>query len=318
MSYRNVSWLGFAFILALGIAGPRMSLGKDSEPAPAPLQTPSQSHAQPGAQAQTGAQPSLGDIARKARAEQARSPGKPVKEYTNANLPSGSGGLTVVGPPPAAAAAGAAEAKRGPAYFSSRMAELQQNLDVHQRELAVLQQRLGQNQVQFYSDPNKQLQEQYSRSDIDKVTAAIEQKKQQVEADQKAISDLQQEVQAQGGSSDWLSGGTAAPKADLSGVEKGSQKYWQLRFEAARKAVEQADREQKLSGDELDLLKAQQAHEMASAAAADRAQEVAAKQAQAESARAAAEKAHQELDTVQQEFDQSGAPAEWSQPEQPQ
>jgi len=93
------------------------------------------------------------------------------------------------------------------------MGELQQNLDTHQRDLAVLHQKLGQNMVQFYPDPNKQLQQQYSRSDIDKVNAAIDQKKQQIEADQKAISDLQQEVRDQSGSSDWLTGGSAAPQA---------------------------------------------------------------------------------------------------------
>jgi hypothetical protein len=313
MSYRNVLWLSLSSILAVGIAGPRPALGEDPAPARAQDQT------QAGTQPQSGARPSLGEIARKARAERAENSGKPAKVYTNENLPAGPGGLTMVKPPAEAAApGGAAEAKHGPAYFASRMAELQRNLDTHERELAVLQQKLGQNNVQFYRDPSKQLQQQYSRSDIDKLSAAIEEKKQQVEADKQAISDLQQEVQAAGGSSEWLSGGSAAPKPDLSGVEKGSQKYWQLRFEAARKAVEQADRGEKLSEDELDLVKAQQAHDMGTAAAPGTAQQVAAKEAQAESDRAAAEKAHQELDALQQEFDQSGAPAEWSQPEPPQ
>lgn len=313
MSYHKLLRLGVGCVLASTIAGPLALFGDGQSPAPAPPQNQGGSQAQ----AQAGAQPSLGEIARKARADQARNPAKPAKVYTNESVPSGAGGLTVVGPPPAAAG-GAATVKHGPAYFSTRMTELQQNLDAHERELAVLQQKLGQNMVQYYPDPNKELQQQYSRSDIDKVNAAIEQKKQQVEADQQAIADLQQELQAAGGSSEWLAGGTATPEPDLSGVEKGSQKYWQLRFEAARKAVEQADREQKLSEDELDLLKAQQAHEMATSAAADAAQQVAAKQTQAESARAAAEKAHQELDALQQEFDQSGAPADWSQPEKSQ
>ena len=307
MSYRDFSGLVVALLLAVYVA----STGA------AASQTPP-SAGSPQAVTDSAARPSLGNAARKARAEQGQSSIKPPKVYTNANLPSGSGGVTVLGPAPESEPAPASEGKHGPAYFANRMAELQQNLDTHQRELAVLQQKLGQSNVQFYRDPNKELQQQYSRSDIDKLTGAIEEKKKQIEADQKAISDLQQDVQSAGGSPDWLAGGSAKPKADLAGVEKGSKNFWQLRFETARKAVDQADREQKLSEDELDLLKAQQAHDMATAAAADLAQQVAAKQAQADSDRAAAAKAHQELDALQKEFEASGAPPEWSQPEQPQ
>lgn len=313
MSYHKLSYLGLASVLTLGIAKTKLAAIEDSPSAA----KPAQSQAQAQSPANPPAQVSLGEIARKARAEHAENPSKAGKVYTNADLPSGPGGVTVVAPS-AAPTSPASAAKHGPAYFASRMAELQQNLAIHQRELAVLQQKLGQNMVQYYGNPNTELRQQYSRSDIDRITAAVDQKKQQVEADQNAIADLQQEVQAAGGSSDWLAGGSATPKADLSGVEKESREYWQRRFEAARRAVEQADRQQKLSEDELDLLKAQQAHEMATAAAADAAQQVAAKQAQADSDRAAAGKAHQELDALQKEFEASGAPAEWTQAEQPQ
>ena len=313
MSYHRFFCLGLALLLTLGIAKTRLAAAEDS----ASAAKPPQSQAQAPSQANSRTQLSLGEIARKARAEQVQNPAAPAKVYTNADLPPGPGGVTVVAPSAAATSTSSA-AKHGPAYYASRMAELQQNLAIHQRELAVLQQKLGQNMVQFYPNPNAELQQQYSRGDIDKVTAAIDQKKQQVEADQKAIADLQQEVQAAGGSSDWLAGGSATPKAGLNGVEKGSREYWQQRFEAARKTVEQADRETNLSQDELDLLKAQQAHEMVTAAATDAAQQVAAKQTQVDSDRATAEKAHQELDALQKEFEASGAPADWNQPEQPQ
>jgi hypothetical protein len=72
----------------------------------------------------------------------------------------------------------------------------QQNLDLAQRELGTLN-------TQFYGDPNKQLQQQLTRSDIDKKTAEIDKAKDQVAADQKAIDDAQDDLRASGGDPGW-------------------------------------------------------------------------------------------------------------------
>jgi hypothetical protein len=68
----------------------------------------------------------------------------------------------------------------------------------------VLQQKLGQNQVQYYNDPNKSLQQQYSRDDINKLTTDIDAKKQQVADDNKAIDDLRDQLRHEGGDPGWL------------------------------------------------------------------------------------------------------------------
>jgi len=212
------------------IAGPLAGLG-DGQP---PAKTPAQNRGGARAQAQSDAQLSLGEIARRARADQTRHPTKPAKVYTSENLPSGSGGVTIATLPPPAAA-GAAITKHGLAYFSSRMAELQQNLDAHQRDLAVLHQKLGQNMVQFYPDPNKQLQQQYSRSDIDKVNTASTRRNSRSKRIRKLSQTCNRRFGTKAAAPTGSPGVPPRPKPDLAGVEKGSQKYWQLRFEAARK-----------------------------------------------------------------------------------
>ncbi len=65
-----------------------------------------------------------------------------------------------------------------------------------QRELGVLD-------VQQYDDPMKALQEKYTRSDINKKSAAIDAKKKEIEADNQAISDAQDELRKSGGDLSW-------------------------------------------------------------------------------------------------------------------
>ena len=68
----------------------------------------------------------------------------------------------------------------------------------------MLQQKLGQNQTQYYPDPNKTLQQEYSREDINKLTADIDAKKQQIADDEKAIEDLHDQLRHEGGDPSWL------------------------------------------------------------------------------------------------------------------
>ena len=153
---------------------------------------------------------SLGDIARQLRAQKAKET-KPVLVITNDNIDSSkeaeSGfrafssqkGATESAPKDSGAAQVHDEK-----YFRSRLSGLQDQLETHKRELAVLQGKLGQNQMQYYPDPNKALMQQYSRSDIDKLTAEIDAKKQQIADDEKAIGDLHDELRRDGGDPGWL------------------------------------------------------------------------------------------------------------------
>ncbi|HUI42655.1 MAG TPA: hypothetical protein VL523_11875 [Terriglobia bacterium] len=272
------------------------------------------------------AEPSLGELARKLKAEEAKHPTPPAIVFTNDNLPTGGGNLSVVGPP--AGQEGATEiqtsagayAKRGPEYARASMAELQEKLNTHQRELAVLQQKLGQNQVQYYPNPSEALQQQYSRADIDKLTAAIDEKKKQVDADQQAISNLQDEVARQGGDVNSLrlvqpADAATAIKPDLTGVKTGTQEFWKRSFKAARAELARSQEQQKLSEDELALLQSQQAHDIGTANAGVIAGQVAAKEADVASKQAATAQAEKNLAALEQEFQASGAPAEWAEPD---
>jgi len=153
---------------------------------------------------------SLGDLARQLKAQKAKEP-KPVRVITNDNIASPSGeasGFAASSKGKSAAAApegsGAPAQGHGEKYFRSRLSDLQGQLDTHKRELEVLQQKLGQNQMQYYPDPNKSLLQQYSREDINKHRADIDAKKQQIADDEKAIEDLHEQVRHEGGDPGWL------------------------------------------------------------------------------------------------------------------
>jgi predicted RNase H-like nuclease (RuvC/YqgF family) len=151
---------------------------------------------------------SLGDIARKLKAQKGKEP-KPTMVITNDNISVPKEGVSEVGstPPPKTPPDTAAEKPvkaHDEAYFRSQLSKLQDQLDTDKRELNVLQQKLGQNQTQYYPDPNKTLQQEYTRGDIDKLTAQIDSKKQQIANDEKAIDDLRDQLRHEGGDPGWL------------------------------------------------------------------------------------------------------------------
>ncbi len=165
-------------------------------------------------------QESLGEAARRAR-EQKKSQPKPTKVFTNDNLPT-AGTVSVIGSAPAAPATDTASAKaetagektaatdekapkekRGEAYWRKRFAELHGQLRTAEKELDILQRELNLQQVQYYSDPNKALREQYDRKDIVNHTKAIEDKKQEIAKLKRTISDLEDELRHSGGDPGW-------------------------------------------------------------------------------------------------------------------
>jgi len=153
---------------------------------------------------------SLGDVARKLNAQKPKET-KPPKVFTNDNLTTQAGSESSVTssekkPADESSAQGKekAEGAHDEAYYRSQMSKLQGQLDTHKRELDVLQQKLGQNNMQYYPDPNKSLLQQYNRSDINKLTADIDAKKQQIADDEKAIEDLRDQLRRDGGDPAWL------------------------------------------------------------------------------------------------------------------
>jgi hypothetical protein len=170
---------------------------------------------------QTSKTPSLGELARQLRAERGQKSEKPSKVYTNDNIPR-TGALSDVGPSAQstsgettakgettaeAGSAGEGKSASGPhdeKYYRERMKELQSQKAMHERELAVLNQKLSLNETQYYSDPNKTLNQEFTRSDINKKQDEIDKKKQQIAGDQKAIDDLRAQCQQEGCPPGWL------------------------------------------------------------------------------------------------------------------
>ena len=99
------------------------------------------------------------------------------------------------------------EETHGEKYYHEHMSKLQDRLQIDQRELSVLEQKLGQNQMQYYPDPNKGLLQESgptAMSDIHKLQDQIDKKRAEVAADQEAIDDLREQLRREGGDAGWL------------------------------------------------------------------------------------------------------------------
>jgi hypothetical protein len=178
----------------------------------------------------------LGDLARQLKAQRAKSEGK-SKVFTNDDLATLSPSPERSAASPAKSSASTKEAKPGeepnketsgkeaekesakatPAktgeethgekYYRDRMSKLQDRLEIDQRELSVLQQKLGQAQMMYYPDPNKGLLQQSgptAMSDVYALQDQIAKKKAEIAADQEAIEDLREQLRREGGAAGWL------------------------------------------------------------------------------------------------------------------
>ncbi len=149
-------------------------------------------------------QQSVAAAARKTR-DQKKESSKTPKVFTNENIPT-SGGISSVGEAPAASStepAPGANAGSNEKSWRDRFAKLRQKLDTDKQDLDVMQRELGVLDVQYYNDPVKAMQQQYSREDINKKTANIDAKKKEIEADQQAIDDAEEQLRKTGGDPGW-------------------------------------------------------------------------------------------------------------------
>ena len=191
------------FAAAYLILVARIATAQDSKPAPEhnPSEQKTQAQAAPAQPA-----PSLADVARKAR-EQKKAETTPAHVFTNDNLPGPGSAVNVVGTesapspagPPSSAPSGSDE-KMWRDRFATARAKLkrdQDDLDVSQRELGKLS-------VQYYpNDPQNQLMQSFTNSDINNKRAQIAQKEQIVKQDEAAIADLEDQLRKSGGDPGW-------------------------------------------------------------------------------------------------------------------
>lgn len=150
------------------------------------------------------------EAARKAREAKKTAP-RAKYVFTNDNIPK-SGGLsevssTVPAPPPAKAAAGKAaeeetkseeDRRKEEADWRKKFSETRAKLASAEKELDVLQRETNLNRLQYYSDPNVTLREEYTRSNINKGKAAIDAKKIEIEQLKKALETLEDDLRRAG------------------------------------------------------------------------------------------------------------------------
>ena len=277
---------------------------------------------------------SIADYARqlKAQQDQATQVGtKPVKVFTNDDLPAAraAGGVTVTAEASTSSEESTSTASsgggRGEKFYRKAYAKLLGRKEMDQRELDVLQKHQAQSNIQYYTDPNKALQQDYSRSDITKVQQQVNAKKLALEQDDQAISDLQDQLRRDGGQPNWLQTGpitiepdapegtpSAKGKTPAGKKDKKSKEYWQAKFRAAKADLTQAEEAQKLVQDEIDLLKMRQVQEPSAEAQDEINGKLAARQSELETSTTVTEKAKKALADLRIEFDESGAPEEWN------
>lgn len=160
-------------------------------------------------QAQSSQTQSLADAARKAREKKAAE-GQKAKVFTNDNLPAG-GAVNVVGSATTqtedkAKQQGEAEKQgeeRGEEYWRARFAAARKQLADAEKELDILQRELNLMSVQYYSDPQKTLDEELKRTAINDHRAKIDAKQAEVAKLRQAIEELERELRAAGGPPGW-------------------------------------------------------------------------------------------------------------------
>jgi len=163
-------------------------------------------------QSQGGQQDSVAEAARKAR-EKAKTTTPAKKTYTNDSVQNMSGdSISVVGSAASAPKdtaqeqanpAAKTEEKKDEKYWRKRFADLRTRLALAEREVDVAQRELNLLQTQYYADPNKQLQQQLTRNDINAKTTKVDEKKQEVAELTQAIEDLKDELRHAGGEPGW-------------------------------------------------------------------------------------------------------------------
>lgn len=157
----------------------------------------------------------VADAARKARQQKKDAP-KPKKVYTDDDVktapptsttpaPATDSGATSGETKEGASADGAKKpaAKNDEQAWRSKFREARQQLADTEHELDILQREQQKAQVQYYTDPQKAMNEQYNRKDISEKDTKIAAKKQEVEQLKQKIADMEDELRRSGGEIGW-------------------------------------------------------------------------------------------------------------------
>ncbi len=290
---------------------------------------------------------SLGDVARKSRKEKKKkkTPSgsrvftneeiSTLPPLTGTSTTSSTGGIQGV-PVPAATAAAQPQVAgvsnkpdtSSEEYWRNRFGQARYRLERSVRELAVLKDRMQMSQVQYSSNPNQTLQQEYSRGNVNSLNEQMQKKEADVEKYRQEIRQLEQELRRAGGPIGWsrtparapLGALAASPAQQKAPKEKEpddpaqKEQYWKGRFRSARAELAEAEQDFSLQDGELSLATSAAAREPDTRQRESRMAGLAGKRAEVERYRRRLEEAREELEDLQREFSASGAPRAWAEP----
>lgn len=182
---------------------------------------------------QSGSGDPVADAARKAQQQKKDAP-KPKRVYTDDDMSTKKSDISVVGTPPAPAptdatgatqqqgtadqakapdasaagqaALGADKDKEDPnseSAWRKRFGALRERIATAEQELDILQREENKTSVQYYADPTKAMNEQFSREEINKKNAKIDAKRKQIAALKQQWDDLEDQLRKAHGDPGW-------------------------------------------------------------------------------------------------------------------
>lgn len=168
------------------------------------------------AQQQSTPPPSTGDpvadAARKAR-EEKKNAQKPKKVFTDddvakaapdtATPPSPSSYAPGTGNPGQPAGGNSQEDPNGEKAWRKRFQDQREKISKAEKELDLLQREEEKSLVQYYPDPQKAMQQQNSRADVNAIHAKIDAKKQEITQLKQGLDDMESDLRKAGGDPGW-------------------------------------------------------------------------------------------------------------------
>jgi len=164
-------------------------------------------------QSQSGTGDPVADAARKAR-EEKKNAAKPKHILTDDDIapkPAAPRATSTTGSTTAQNSAAAAgddagkkeEAPNSEASWRKKFAAQRKKIADAQLEYEVLQREIDKADLQYYSDPTKAMNEQYSRAEINAKTDKADAKKKEIAALQQQLSDMEDDLRKSGGDPGW-------------------------------------------------------------------------------------------------------------------
>src|SRR5712691_11640930 len=175
---------------------------------------PATAQQQGSSQQQTG--DPVADAARKAREAKKDAP-KPKKVYTDDDVKRSAPESAATAPATPGTPAGATGAATAPAAgdgakkedpnsegaWRKRFQEQHDKIAKTEKEIDVLQREIARAQTQYYADPQKAMNEQNNRAEINEKLAKLEGKRKELGELQQGLADLEDQLRKSGGNPGW-------------------------------------------------------------------------------------------------------------------